>query len=190
MEPELSYGRHRMPALPETRAAAVMALFYPHRQRWHLPLTVRPAEMTDHAGQVSFPGGGGEAGETARQCALRELHEELGVPAAELTTLGQLSPIYVYNSDFAVQPVVAVSPDRPHFHPNPGEVSELLEIPAGHLMDPSNYGILTQRRGPLRFTAPCIHFRGHRIWGATAIILSELLGLLETVRRAAGRCGL
>jgi 8-oxo-dGTP pyrophosphatase MutT (NUDIX family) len=186
MEPELSYGRHRGPAPPRAKPAAVVALFYPHRSQptsrdeWHLPFIVRPHSMADHAGQVSFPGGAREPGETAEQCALRELEEELGGAANDIAVLGRLSPVWVFASCFYVQPVVASVPVRPDFRPNPCEVAQLLEVPVSHLLDPSQRSVFTIQRRSLTFRAPSILFGGYHIWGATGIMLSGLLGLIPT----------
>lgn len=177
--PELGYGRYRAPALCGARPAAVCAVCYPHEGQWHIPFTLRPAHMADHAGQVSFPGGVIDAGETAEQCALRELHEELGVDTECVQVLGPLSPIYLYTSHFQVQPFLAVAAERPRFVPNPDEVAALLEVPVPHLFDRSHRGThLVLRRG-FACLAPHIEFQGHRIWGATAVILSELICILE-----------
>ena len=76
-EPSLCYSRHFGPPTIRARAAAVLALLYPHEGQWHLPLTVRPATLVAHAGQISLPGGAVDPGETGPQAALRELEEEL-----------------------------------------------------------------------------------------------------------------
>ena len=82
-EPELAYGRHSGPAPSSARQAAVVVLLYEHAGEWTTPLTVRPAHLTNHAGQVSLPGGLVEPGETTAAAALRELEEELGVATSE-----------------------------------------------------------------------------------------------------------
>jgi 8-oxo-dGTP pyrophosphatase MutT (NUDIX family) len=176
--PELSYGRHRGPAGPDARPAAVVALFYPSNGQWHLPLILRPASMSAHASQISLPGGGAECGEAAEACALRELHEELGVDPARVRMLGALPPIYVYASNFFVRPFVALASERPPFRPDPREVAELLELPLRHLLDQRNYETHAIVRGHLSFEAPCITFQGRHIWGATALILGELLDVV------------
>jgi 8-oxo-dGTP pyrophosphatase MutT (NUDIX family) len=186
--PELSYGRHRGPAASDARPAAVVVLLYPNRGRWYLPLTLRPVSMSEHAGQICLPGGGAEPGETACACALRELHEELGVAPGRLNVLGSLPPIYVYASNFLVRPFVAQTPQRPEFHPDRREVAELLEVPLDHLLNPQHHGTQVIVRGRLTFRAPGIAFQGRHIWGATALILGELL---ERLRGAADEecCG-
>ena len=177
--PELSFGRHRGPAGPDARPAAVVVLFYPSNGHWHLPLILRPASMSAHASQISLPGGGAEPGEAAEACALRELHEELGVDPARVRMLGALPPIYVYASNFFVRPFVALASERPPFRPDPREVAELLELPLPHLMDQRNYETHAIVRGHLSFEAPCITFQGRNIWGATALILGELLDVIS-----------
>lgn len=176
--PELSFGRHRGPAGADAKPAAVTALFYPAGGRWHLPLILRPTSMIYHAGQISLPGGGAERGEAAEACALRELHEELGVAPDDVTILGSLPPMFVYASNFLVHPLVAVTPQRPEFRPDAREVAELLELPLPHLMDERNHETLTITRGSLSFQAPCIAFQGRHIWGATALILGALLDVI------------
>src|SRR5687768_11349335 len=76
-EPPLAYGRHAGPAPDAARQAAVMALLYRDGDEWRVPLTLRPEHFTEHAGQICFPGGGIEPGETCETAALRELEEEL-----------------------------------------------------------------------------------------------------------------
>lgn len=151
-----------------------------------MPLTVRPSTMTDHAGQVSLPGGMIEPGETSQEAALRELEEELGVPADGIELLGRLSPLYLFVSNFCVDPWVAVLPERPRLKPSPSEVAEVLEVPLDHLLDPSNVGQHARDHRGLTFKAPHFRWQRHHIWGATSMILSELLALVEEVTEAAG----
>jgi 8-oxo-dGTP pyrophosphatase MutT (NUDIX family) len=181
LEPDLCYGRHFGPPTHRAREAAVIALFYPHAGEWHLPLTVRPASLPAHAGQISLPGGAIEPGETTAQAALRELEEELGVPTGEVSLLGSLSPIYVFVSEFLVTPWVAAIDSRPPFRPSVGEVSELLEVPLSHLLDPSHRGRHTRRQRGIELSVPHFLWGRHRIWGATAMILSELLDVVGSL---------
>jgi 8-oxo-dGTP pyrophosphatase MutT (NUDIX family) len=179
--PRLSYGRHRGPPAHDARPAAVTVLFYPIRGDWHIPFTLRPAQLHDHGGQVSLPGGRLEDGETFVEAACRELHEEIGVAASQIDILGSLSPAYVYASNYRVDPIVACVRTRPHFRPDPLEVVEIIELPVRHMLDPANYGRHEIRRGGVRFTAPHIAFRSHRIWGATGLILGELIAILNQI---------
>ena len=172
--PELSYGRHRGSAGPGTRLAAVVALLYPSGGAWYLPLILRPASMNHHAGQVGLPGGGSEMGESAAQCAQRELEEELGVRPDQIEIVGQLAPILVFASNFHVTPFIATSNERPEFRPNSSEVEELYEVPLAHILDQRRWGHIVIKRGQLEFRAPSFAFQDRHIWGATGLILGEL----------------
>ncbi|MDD4269821.1 MAG: CoA pyrophosphatase [Pirellulales bacterium] len=166
------------------RPAAVLALLYPSGGQWHLPLTLRPRHLPDHGGQISLPGGAVEPGESSRAAALRELHEELGAADAEPAILGRLSPIYVQVSNFRVAPFVGACRRRPDFRPNPAEVEELLEIPLSHLLDPANLSRHERLHQGKTYRAPHFSWRGHKIWGATCLILGELLTIIESIAAA------
>ena len=172
--PELSYGRHRGPAGTGTRLAAVVALLYPSGGVWHLPLILRPASMNDHAGQVGLPGGGNEPEESATQCALRELEEELGVCPDQVEIVGKLAPILVFASNFHVTPFVAAACERPAFRPNSSEVAELFEVPLVHIFDRFRWESVVIKHGQLEFRTPSFALQGCHIWGATGLILGEL----------------
>jgi 8-oxo-dGTP pyrophosphatase MutT (NUDIX family) len=178
LAPQLSYGRHRGPAGPGVRSAAVIALLYPARGQWLMPLILRPASMTDHAGQISLPGGRIDDGESAPDCALRELQEELGVPTGQVRVLGPLAPTFVFASNFTVTPFVGTCRARPNFSPNPSEVERLFELPLEHLVEASCLGDCLIQRGRLQFRAPTIVAEEFDIWGATGVILGELIPLL------------
>ena len=163
----------------EPRQAGVLLLLYPFQDVLHLVLTVRTSELNHHSGQVSMPGGGWEEGDASLQeTALREAHEEVGVASEELELLGSLTPLYIQPSNNSVHPLVAYAPQRPTFHPDAKEVAELLEVPLHLLLDPA-----TRReedwmwRGVL-LRVPFYMVGEHKVWGATAIILAEFVGLL------------
>lgn len=181
--PELSFGRHTGPPAHDTRSAAVIALFYLEGTVWKLPLILRPDDSPSHAAQISFPGGIAETGETAEQTALRELHEEIGIPSEMVKVVGRLSPIYVFNSNFLVTPIVGVHHGKASFVPCANEVAEIVELPVGHLLDARNYGEHIIRRREVSFNAPHIRFGRHRIWGATSMMLGELIKVLNSLSR-------
>ena len=182
-EPELGYGRHFAPPRDARRAAVVM-LVYRRGGAWRLPLVLRPSTLTSHGGQIGLPGGVIEPGEADHEAALRELHEELGIEPASVELLGSLSPLYVFVSNFVVTPWVAWSRVEPEFAASPAEVAEVLDVPLGHLLDKVGVGRYRREVRGLKFTAPCISFEDHCIWGATAMMLAELIELLEDVRGA------
>ena len=132
--PELSYGRHRGPARPQSRIAAVaVTLYHCPTQGWVIPLTLRPLNLQHHAGQICLPGGRVEAGETMFEAAFREFREELGVDAKVTTFCGQLSPQYVYASDNLVHPVVALIEHPGPWNPDPVEVAQVITLPLTQL---------------------------------------------------------
>ena len=178
---ELAYGRQYGPPAIGARQAAVVVLLYWTHGHWHLPLTVRPRHLPDHAGQVSFAGGLVEHGEDIELAALRELEEELRIPRSRVNLLGRMSKMYVFISNFVVSPCVAVVDEPVSIRPNPDEVAELLEVPLAHLLDAHNvveYRVDCHRG---TFIAPSIRYGVHRVWGATGMIIGELIALLERV---------
>jgi 8-oxo-dGTP pyrophosphatase MutT (NUDIX family) len=165
------------------REAGVLLLLYPHRtdshSELHLALTRRTEYPGVHSGQISFPGGRREDGETLLATALRETREEVGVLPGTLQIIGQLSSLYTPPSNFCIHPFVAFSSTRPTFSLEPKEVAELIETPLSLLLNPAtckqeiwdfpNYG---ERR------VSFFDVFGHKVWGATAMMLSEFLVLL------------
>ena len=157
------------------RPAAVLVLLYPRENGWYLPLTLRPSHLPDHAGQVCLPGGAIEPAETGREAAVREFHEELGAPGLAIELLGRLSPLFVAASNFHVEPWVGVTGEGPQWFPNPAEVDELLEVPLAHLVDPASFGTHQRSDHGRSYTAPHFLWQSHRIWGATCMLLGELV---------------
>ena len=104
----------------DARVAAALLCLYPHEQGVALPLTVRATTLARHAGQVSLPGGANDPGETLVQAALREASEEIGLDAASVRVLGELTPIHVLVSGFTLHPIVGVTDARPDFQPARG----------------------------------------------------------------------
>lgn len=169
----------------QPRLGSVLLLLYCYQDELCLLLTRRRDDLNHHAGQVSFPGGRQEEGETFLQTALREAEEEVGIRPSTLTILGQLTPIYIIPSDFYVYPFVAWCADkqRPAFYPSLTEVAELLEVPLAHLLDPTNRHEEPWNFRGFEMSVPFYLVNGHKVWGATAMMLSELLERLRAIRR-------
>jgi len=176
-QPELSFGRHFGPPPVTARPAAVVVLLYPEAGQWYLPLTLRPETLADHPGQISLPGGSLELGERGQDAALRELHEELGVTAADVRMLGELSPLFLFNSNYQVSAWLAVADARPRWKPHAGEVAELFEIPLAHLLDPANHAVQERTRWGIRSRCPGFSWGQHHIWGFTGMVLGEVVAL-------------
>jgi 8-oxo-dGTP pyrophosphatase MutT (NUDIX family) len=189
--PALSYGRHRGPARPRARVAAVAVTLYrrPEDGQWLIPLTLRPHSLQHHAGQVCLPGGRLEPGEDPFQAAMREFREELGVEPRVMHYCGELATQYVYASHNLVHPVVAVidHPSGP-WQADPVEVAEVITLPLTALVqqrDPHELKVKREVRhqgitvDEFVFRAPAFRCGEHTIWGATAMILEQLAQILH-----------
>lgn len=169
---------------PSLRDAAGLVLLYPHEDRWWLPLTVRASTLPHHTGQVSLPGGRLDAGESIEDAALREAYEEVGLPATGVTLLGRLTALPIPVSGHLLHPVVGVSATRPVFNVAAAEVERLIEAPLVHLLHPETVRWeQRQRDRPAggAMDVPYFDVDGARVWGATAMVLAELLAVLEDV---------
>lgn len=161
--------------------AGVLVLLYPLYDRLCVLLTQRTTRVLHHRSQVSFPGGQQDPGEDLQHTALRETFEEVGVPPHSLHILGKLTPLFIPPSNYCIYPLVASAPKRPDFRPCKQEVAGLLEIPLGHLTDSRN---LKHEKWELRgkeVLVPFYAFQEHKIWGATAMVLSELLDIVRSL---------
>lgn len=169
------------PLPPEIRPkeAGVLILLYPSADDLHFFLTRRTDRVETHKGQISLPGGAQEAGESLAQTALRETREELGIPTAPIELLGDaLTPLYIPVSGFRATPFVAFTPTRPNVQLNETEVVEILEPSLEMILDENN---IKEEPWTIRgFPAivPYFLINGHKVWGATAMILSEFRAIL------------
>lgn len=133
-------------------------------------LTERAAHLKTHAGQVAFPGGRIEAGESAHAAALREAEEEIGLDPASVSPLGFLPP-YFSGTGFRVQPLVALIPPDLPLKPSPDEVERIFEVPLDHALDLARYRQSTIFWKGRDRTFYILDFPGAYIWGVTAGIL-------------------
>lgn len=167
------------------RLGGVLLLLYCAGETLHLVLTKRPDYDGVHGGQVSFPGGRHEPPETLTDTALRETQEELSIDPADVELMGELTPLFVVPSNFEVHPFVGryVGEGRPRFVPDVREVAAVLEVPLDVLLDPSTRILEDMEvRGGLRLRVPCFRVGDYRVWGATAMMLSEFLERVRYVR--------
>ncbi|GIW96904.1 MAG: coenzyme A pyrophosphatase [Pirellulaceae bacterium] len=177
--PSLSFGRHFGPPQSSVRPAAVLVALEPTTEGWLIPLTMRPDHLPDHPGQISLPGGRLEADELALSAALREFHEEVGPRIPAELVVGELQPVHVFNSNYWVTPFVAVLTQPLDYVTCPIEVAELLHLPVSVLCDPQHHVRRRFTRGLLSWDALTIEYDRWSIWGATAIILADLIAPLQ-----------
>ncbi|MEO0896149.1 MAG: CoA pyrophosphatase [Bacteroidota bacterium] len=180
---ELASGRSHMFGHRPTnhRLSGVLILLYPHLGQWHTVFMKRTEDGRTHSGQISFPGGRKEESDPdLYYTALREAHEELGIVPEEVEILGRLTDLYIPSSNYLVVPTVGIVQTKPSFVPNPTEVAAIVESPLPTLMDPANkvYAEVFGSSG-FHMEVPAFKVGEHIIWGATAMILNELLVLFK-----------
>jgi 8-oxo-dGTP pyrophosphatase MutT (NUDIX family) len=173
--------------VPETaRLSAVLCLLFPMGGELQVLLMKRREDKTAHSGQVSFPGGRHESYDADLQAtALREAFEEVGILPATVDMLGALTPLYIPVSNFHVYPFVGVTANRPEFILSENEVSYTIEVPLSHLLH-AERKIVTDVRSPvlpdvIRKVKAYQLEDGTIIWGATAMIISELEAVIQGI---------
>ncbi|GAB4313064.1 MAG: hypothetical protein Kow00127_03920 [Bacteroidales bacterium] len=160
--------------------SAVLILFYPDANQWFFPLIVRPEYPGVHSRQVALPGGRSETQDLSdARTALREAEEEIGAESENIEIVGELSEIYIPPSNYRVKPVVGITTFRHNFVPDPAEVDEILEANLNILFDPDRVTTKVINTRYASIEAPGWLLNGRFIWGATAMILSELAWILR-----------
>jgi 8-oxo-dGTP pyrophosphatase MutT (NUDIX family) len=161
-----------MPPVP--RAAAVLVPIIDHPQAPTLLMTTRAGHLRQHAGQISFPGGGIEASDDdVLGAALREAEEEIGLASSYVQLLGFL-PDQIVLTGFRITPVVALVRTGFQLHVDSAEVAEVFEIPLEYLTRADNYRPTRRVLRGLELTLNDLHFEGRVVWGATAGMLQML----------------
>ena len=166
----------------DARPAAVLLPMFRDDSDWQLVYTRRTDHVEAHRGQVSFPGGAIEANDgSARETALREAQEEIGLASEDVDILGRLDTLLTV-TQFQITPFIGLIPWPYTFQPNPDEVANIFSVPLSWLMDADN--LETQSRQPIPNgpTFPVYYFKpykGEVIWGATARITLNFLAVIE-----------
>ncbi|HCQ11928.1 CoA pyrophosphatase [Flavobacterium sp.] len=169
--------------LSSVRKAAVMMLFYPKNEVTHLILIVRNSYPGVHSSQIAFPGGKVEEIDfDLKQTALRETHEEIGIHPNDIHVIRDFSSIYIPPSNFLVYPFLGVSQTELTFNLQEEEVAGIIELPLATLLDDtiiSNKNLETSYSKLIE--VPVFQIEEHSVWGATAMMLSELKDVLKMV---------
>ena len=165
------------------RKAAVMMLFYPKDKQTHLVLIIRNSYPGVHASQIAFPGGKVEViDEDLKATALRETHEEIGIPSDKITVLRDFSSVYIPPSNFLVFPFLGIATTELKFTLQEEEVAGIIELPLTLLLDDS---IIIKKSITTSYAkmveVPVFQIGEHAVWGATAMMLSELKEALKKV---------
>jgi 8-oxo-dGTP pyrophosphatase MutT (NUDIX family) len=165
---------------PSYKTSCVAVILFPDDEATRLLLMERQDSSTAHGGQISFPGGKREMDDaTLLDTAMREMYEEVGVSPSQVHQIGKLSDLYIPVSNFLVHPFAGYCSSRPVFKPSSREVKNIItpdisvfllnELPAERF----------ESRSAGWIEAPYFPYENYRIWGATAMIISELVYLLK-----------
>ncbi len=163
--------------------SAVLILLYPFQSRLHTVVILRNEYDGAHSGQISLPGGKAEDSDIDfKHTALREAQEEIGIIPSEIEIIGQLSRFYVRPSNFIVYPYIAYCAHRPEFYPDKTEVQRIIEI---DILNEINLNKMVNKtiifKNNIQVYAPGFEVGGEFMWGATAMIFSELIHVFDKV---------
>ncbi len=163
------------------RKSSVLILLYHDKDKLKTVFILRPEYDGVHSSQVAFPGGKHELQDrTLVDTALREANEEVGININDVKVIGLLSELYIQPSNFLVQPVIGYVDYKPEFIKDNKEVAEIIEADIDELINPLNKSIKEIKlANNLKIDAPCYIINKKIIWGATAMIVSELNVILK-----------
>lgn len=166
------------------RKSGVLILFYPDEGDAAFPLIKRPNYPGVHSGQVALPGGKMEPDDPDLVfTALREAQEEVGIDPAKVKIVGQLTELFIPASRFLVYPVIGLMEEKPIWVPDPKEVSKVLPT---RVFDLINRGTRKEAQLPIpmigTLNAPFFDLHREIVWGATAMILGELVEVLNSLK--------
>jgi len=163
----------------DARAAAGLALLFPRGTDTALLLTVRGSQVATHRGQVSLPGGAVEAGESIEAAAIREADEEVGLARDVPVPRVRLTPLHIPVSGYVLHPVVATAVTPPAVRPCEPEVGRIVEVGLAALSSGELLRFETIERDGFAMVVPYFEVAGEKLWGATAMVVAELLAVLE-----------
>ncbi len=165
----------------KVKYGAVLALLSPDNTHSRITFILRQNYNGVHSGQISFPGGGfEESDENFEKTAVRETFEEIGIPENEIKIVGALSQLYIPPSNFLVQPYLGFIPEKPVYNPDIKEVKEVFDLSVEELLNERSFQVKPIQTKTKLIDVPCFIAQNRMIWGATAMILNELLELINS----------
>ncbi len=153
--------------------SAVLILLYPNKDDINFILTERTNEVQHHKGQISLPGGSWEKGEHLSETAMRETEEEIGIPIDDIKIISELTPLFVKVTGYMIHPFIGYVNHKPKITAHPNEVKNVFTSSISELLNPSNMQteLWIIRETPV--DVPFFKLDKYKVWGATAMILSE-----------------
>ena len=170
--------------IDNAKLAAVLALFYPGKNNnTYLAFILRKPSPDVHSGQIGFPGGKPEPGDlNLQQTALRETMEEIGVQSEAIQIITSLSEVYIPPSNYNVFPFIGLTNETPNFNPQISEVESIIEVSLKAIVNVKHQiNTKVNTSYGLSVSVPAFNFNGHIVWGATAMILMEIIFLLNLI---------
>ncbi len=182
MSPNVRFTGNTVPNTRKARESGVLILLYLKNNQIHIPFIQRPVYSGAHSGQISLPGGKHELSDkNLLDTALRETWEEIGVKPDKMEILGGLTQIYIPNSNYNVSPYISYLPECPKFKPDTFEVANIIEAPLNQLIAPETLDSFVKTINGHTIEAPFFNINNYKIWGATAMIISELKELIRSL---------
>jgi len=182
MTPQLKGAKlkYKTPSNNAKKSAVMLLIYENNDNQFEVLLTLRSSKLRSHSGQISFPGGRADDGETVIQTALRETFEEVGIRQENITVVENLSQIYLPPSNSLITPVVGILDSVPNLILSEDEVEEAFFVRLNKLLFEDCFAVEEREMNGMILTMPCWNIHPNiPLWGATAIILRELLDIYE-----------
>ncbi|MEQ3697615.1 MAG: CoA pyrophosphatase [Pseudomonadales bacterium] len=160
-------------ALPYNRSASVLFGLHQGDSDWNVVLTTRSQQLKHHSGEVAFPGGIIEPGEGPIEAALRESWEEIALPPSRVEVIRPLSSL-VSKWGVHVTSVLGVIDSLPPLTANPEEIDQIFSVPMSYFVSKNISGTTRSRHKERAVAVPEYHYHGHRIWGMTSYIITDV----------------